>query len=176
MKPITIIAGTNRDDSLSKTIALYYESLLKHKDVTCRILDLNELPKDYIYSALYDNKGKDSTFNAFQKVIDESEKMVFIIPEYNGSFPGALKVFIDGLRYPDSFENKKAALVGLSAGVQGGALALSHFNDILCYLGMNVLASRVKLARINAHFKNGKITDELYNSLLNIQIEKLIAF
>lgn len=176
MKPIVLIVGTNRDDSQSRALCQYYESLLKDKNVESIVLDLNKLPKDYIHSALYENRGTDSTFNAFQKIIDEAEKFVFIIPEYNGSFPGALKVFIDGLRYPDSFSNKKAALVGLSAGVQGGTLALSHFNDILCYLGMNVLAARVKLARFTQNFKEGKITDKLYDQLLHEQIDKLIAF
>ena len=42
--------------------------------------------------------------------MSQSEKFVFIVPEYNGSFPGVLKTFIDGLAFPDTFEQKKNVL------------------------------------------------------------------
>ena len=72
--------------------------------------------------------------------IQSCDKFVFVVPEYNGSFPGVFKAFVDGLKYPASFKDKKCALVGISSGTQGGALALSHLTDIFNYLGMNVLA------------------------------------
>jgi NAD(P)H-dependent FMN reductase len=106
----------------------------------------------------------------------QSEKFVFIIPEYNGSFPGVLKAFIDGLEYPSSFKNKKCALIGISSGLQGGGLALSHMTDIFNYLGMNVLALKPKLARIEANFNGEEITDKLYNQLLEEQVELLMNF
>ena len=82
---------------------------------------------------------------SFQNQIDQCEKFVFITPEYNGSFPGVLKAFIDGMRFPGTFEGKKCALVGISAGTQGGALAMSHLTDIFNYLGMTVLANKPRL-------------------------------
>jgi len=44
-----------------------------------------------------------------------------VLPEYNGSYPGVLKYFIDMLKFPESFENKPAAFVGVANG-QWGAL------------------------------------------------------
>jgi NAD(P)H-dependent FMN reductase len=173
---INIIVGTNRKKSLTKSIALYYQSLLNQKEIKNQIIDLSELPEDFAYSALYENAGKNLQFNKFQQVLDQNSKFVVIVPEYNGSFPGALKTFIDGLRYPNTFQNKKIALVGLSAGVQGGALALSHLTDIFHYLGAEVLSLKVKLALISSNFKEGKITHDFYNELLNQQIDKFLNF
>jgi len=173
---ITIISSTNRQNALTRIISEYYQKLLEAKNIPSQILDLSGLPQDFVYSALYENSGKNTSFNAYQKVIDESEKFIFIIPEYNGSFPGVLKTFVDGLRYPDSFQGKKAALVGLSAGIQGGALALSHWNDILSYLGTDVMSLRVKLYQIQNHFKEGKITHPMFQELLEQQLEKFINF
>ena len=68
-------------------------------------------------------------------------KLVIIVPEYNASFPGVLKAFIDGLTYPGGIQGKKAALVGLSGGGQGGLLAMTHLTDVLMYLGTTVLPS-----------------------------------
>ena len=173
---ITIVVGTNRKNSLSKAIAHYYQDILTRHHAESSLLDLSGLPDDFVVSALYENAGKNEAFNHYRRRMEQSEKFVFIVPEYNGSFPGALKAFIDGMKYPDGLYGKKAALVGLSAGTQGGALALSHLNDIFSYLGVNTLALRVKLAQIKSHFKDGRIDHLLYNELLDTQARQIIEF
>lgn len=173
---ITIVVGTNRQNSVSKQVAIYYKSILNDKNVTSQIVDLVDLPDNFTKTALYENNGKNIVFNTIREKVQDSEKMVFIVPEYNGSFPGVLKSFIDGLKYPESVKDKKAALVGISSGPQGGVLAMAHLTDIFNYLGMDVLALKPKLAGIERNFSNGKITNDLYNQLLNSQVDKLIAF
>ena len=173
---ITIISGTNRIDSVSSQISLYYQQILKSKGFESQILDLAALPVDFVYSALYENTGQNSEFNTFQQAIDNSERFVFIIPEYNNSFPGVLKAFIDGLRYPSSFEKKVGALVGISSGTQGGGLALSHFTDILHYLGMYVVPLKPKLSRIEKNFMDNRLSNPLYIELLEKQADQLINF
>ncbi|GAB4408414.1 MAG: hypothetical protein OHK0053_35170 [Microscillaceae bacterium] len=173
---ICIISATNRHQALTLQVAQHYQNQLQEAGITSQILDLQGLPPDFAYSALYQNAGKNPTFNQFQEVIDRHEKFIFVVPEYNGSFPGVLKTFIDGLRYPGSFQDKKAALVGLSSGMQGGALALSHLSDILAYLGTEVLSLRLKLYRIEAHFAEGKLTLPLFQDLLQQQMARFLQF
>ena len=173
---ITIICGTNRANSISKIISLHYQQLLARHQVESNILDLRDLPHDFTHTALYSNSGKNPAFNELRKLIEQSDKFVFVVPEYNGSYPGVLKAFIDGLKYPSSLNNKKAALVGLSSGVQGGAAALSHLSDVLSYLGMDLIGLRVKLSRIEANMTGNQITNPIYNQLLESQVQKLIAF
>lgn len=173
---ILVIVGTNRRNSLSRQIANYYHAILQQQGADSVIMDLSGLPGDFIISALYDNTGKDPAFNEFKNAVEKAKKIVFIVPEYNNSYPGVLKAFIDGMSYPSGLANKKMALVGLSAGHQGGALALSHLNDIFSYLGSNTLALRVKLAQIKSYWKDGAIHNDLYNELLQIQAQQLIAF
>lgn len=174
--PIVIIVGTNRPNSMSRRIAEYYQRLLNQYNTSSTILDLVALPHDFTFTALYGNSGKNDAFNELRQQIDSAEKFIFITPEYNGSYPGVLKAFIDGLPYPNSFTNKKAALVGLSSNTQGAITALSHLNDIFSYLGMNTLALRVKLAQIQSHFVDNEITNPLYKELLEIQAEQIIRF
>jgi chromate reductase, NAD(P)H dehydrogenase (quinone) len=174
--PIVIIVGTNRPNSISGQIAEYYQNVLDGKNAPSVILDLVQLPHDFTVSALYHNSGKNEAFNSLKELLENAEKFVFIVPEYNGSYPGVLKAFIDGLPYPNSFVNKKAALVGISSNMQGGALSLSHLNDVFSYLGMNTLALRVKLAEIRTHFKNQVFSNALYKELLDMQAEQIIRF
>lgn len=173
---ITIISATNRPNSNSIQIAEYYRNLLQNKGAQSQILDLSQLPEDFIFSALYDNVGKNERFNEITKMVGMSEKFVFIVPEYNGSFPGVLKAFIDGLSYPNTFKDKKGALVGISAGVMAGALALSHLTDVLNYLGMHVLAIKPRLPRIHTLYKEEKINDSFLEGLLDSQADSLIRF
>ncbi len=173
---IKIIVGTNRKNSISKIIAELYQSILLEKGHESEILELAHLPADFIETALYENNGKNADYNAFLDRVKEGKKFVFIVPEYNGSFPGILKTFIDGMTYPNSFRNKKCALVGISSGIGGGGIALSHLTDIFHYLGMHVLALKPKLAKIEQNMSDNLLTNRLYVELLHTQADMLLEF
>lgn len=173
---IGIIVGTNRNDSFTEIIAKYYKKQLKAKGQETEIINLNNLPHNFAFSALYQNSGKSEAFNEFQKAIDNCNKLIFIVPEYNGSFPGVVKTFIDGLRHPDSLSNKKVCLVGVSSGVLGNAVGLGHLNDILSHLNANVLGLRIKLGMIEKHFENGEFTNLTYQSFIEKQINVFLLF
>lgn len=173
---ITIVVGTNRKNSNSRLIADYYKTILDSKGTESQVVDLVDLPHGFVEDALYDNNGKNEVFNAIRDKVQGSDKLVFVVPEYNGSFPGVLKAFIDGLKYPEGVRDKKAALIGVSSGVQGSVFAMSHLTDIFNYLGMHVLALKPKLAGIDKNLSDGKITNDFYNQLLEQQAEKLIEF
>ena len=174
---IVIICGTNRKNSVSKKVSLYYQEMLEKRGVKSEIIDLAKLPHDFIESGLYENSGKNESFARKRELMLNTKKYVFIVGEYNGSFPGVLKVFIDGLQFPDTFVDKKCALVGLSAGVQGGGLALSHLTDILNYCGTHVLALKPKLARVSEFFKDGQfVNNDLYEELMQQQADQIVEF
>nr|WKN38005.1 NAD(P)H-dependent oxidoreductase [Tunicatimonas sp. TK19036] len=171
-----IIVGTNRKDANSRTIATYYQRLLEKKGEPSQLLDLIDLPIDFLTTALYENNGRNEEFNIFRQMLEDHDRFVFVVPEYNGSFPGVLKAFIDGLEYPSKLKGKKAALVGVATGMQGGSLAISHLTDVLHYLGMQVLPIKPTLAFIHNHLSDkDEITHPVYGSLLEQQALALIA-
>ncbi|MCB0497503.1 MAG: NAD(P)H-dependent oxidoreductase [Cyclobacteriaceae bacterium] len=173
---IYIISGTNREAAVSLQVAHIYQDVFERKGVESEIIDLQNLPDDFIAAALYSNAGTHEGMKDMRKKMKEGKKFLFVVPEYNGSFPGVLKAFIDGLIFPDSFTGKKAALVGLSSGIQGGVLAMSHLTDILNYCGTHVLARKVKLAGIGKNMQNGEITNDLYNQLIDWQVDEFLDF
>lgn len=173
---IEIISGTNRPGAISATVAKWYQDLLMMRKVESQILDLVHLPEDFTVSALYDSCGQNIDFNKLAKRLRQAEKMVFVVPEYNNSFPGVLKAFIDGMDYPSPFNGKKCALVGVSSGVQGGGMAMSHLTDIFNYLGMHVLAQKPRLALIEKNMEDGQLINALYKQLLEEQADAFVAF
>src|SRR5437762_3352875 len=103
----TIISGTNRPGSHTEKVAKIYRQLLKEKGIDAGILSLvnvNVLEKNPGYSEL----EKEFLFPA--------RKFIFIIPEYNGSYPGVLKAMIDIGDVKKAWWNKKALLTGVSTG------------------------------------------------------------
>jgi len=173
---ITLVSGTNRPSSATRQVVDIYQGMLEQQMVASEIIDLVDLPSDFISTALYDNSGKNAAFQPMQDQMSGAEKYVFFVPEYNGSFPGILKTFIDGLAYPQTFAGKKCALVGLSSGIQGSVLAMSHLTDIFNYAKMHVLAEKPKLLHIENHLKDGEIINPLFSSLLAEQIESFLKF
>ncbi|WP_420575617.1 NADPH-dependent FMN reductase [Ekhidna sp.] len=173
---ITIISGTNRKNSISKQVAIQYQEILNEQGVESTIIDLEKLPADFIASALYENQGTNVDFNPVREHMKTAQKFVFIVPEYNGSFPGVLKTFLDALEFPGTLKGKKCAIVGLSSGIQGGVMAMSHLTDIFNYLGMHVLALKPKLIRINGKMEKGKIADDSYMKRLRDQAQAIIDF
>lgn len=173
---IGLLVGTNRTGSMTLKMAEYYKKCFEKRNIDAQIINLEGLPPDFAFGALYHNKGKDEIFAQFQAELDGLDKLFILAPEYNGSFPGVLKTFIDGLRYPDSFLNKKVALVGLSSGMTGNAIGLSHLNDILSYMGANVLGLRVKLGEISRYFDGASLTHAVYQKFIDDQIDKLLTF
>ena len=166
MTDITIVSATNHKNSLTAQVAEYYAGLLHQKGGDSQILKLTALPADFTVSALYENSGKHPAFNRLKEIMEAAQKYVFIIPEYNGSFPGVFKAFIDGLQFPDTFRGIKCAMVGVSKGPQGGVFAMSHLTDIFHYLKMHVYPLKPRLASIQ--------DSQLATILANVQYVRLL--
>ena len=106
---ITVISGTNRTGSVSAQVAAF---------VAEAYVDLAELPLETLSPDAYVEKP--ARVLEFIDQILASSGLVVIVPEYNGSMPGVLKLFIDMLPFPESFEERPVSYVGLAAGQFGG--------------------------------------------------------
>ncbi len=173
---ITIVSATNHKNSLTAQLADYYAELLRQKGCDNQVLKLTDLPADFTSSALYENSGKHPDFNRLRAIIETTQKYVFIIPEYNGSFPGVFKAFIDGLQFPDTFKGKKCAMVSVSKGPQGGLFAMSHLTDIFHYLKMHVYPLKPRLANISDSQLTTVLANQQYLQLLEEQAEGIIHY
>ncbi|HMI05323.1 MAG TPA: NAD(P)H-dependent oxidoreductase [Pedobacter sp.] len=172
---VTIISGTNRPSSNTLKVAKYYQKILKLKGLETHLFNLEDLPPTLISSDLYGKRSPE--FEAIQEMIAQTTKFLFIIPEYNGSFPGVLKTFIDACNFPDSFYDKKAALVGVSSGKYGNIRGIDHFGGVCSYLHLNVLPLRLHIAAIRMELdEQGNFFKEDTLKFTDQQMDKFIAF
>ncbi|WP_256007109.1 MULTISPECIES: NADPH-dependent FMN reductase [Pedobacter] len=172
---ITIISGTNRPSSNTLKVANYYQAQLRIKGEESRVFDLQDLPNNLIATDLYGHRS--AAFKPIQEMVDRTQKFLFIIPEYNGSFPGVLKTFVDACNFPDSFYDKKAALVGVSSGKYGNVRGIDHFAGVCSYLHLHLLPLRLHIANIKSELdSNGQFFKEDTLKFTEQQISKFIAF
>jgi chromate reductase, NAD(P)H dehydrogenase (quinone) len=168
---ITIIAGTNRKNSVSLQVAKAYSKILTTKKLSNQILDLHELPDDFAYSALY-GKTNEKYNEIVQKYIYDASAFVMISPEYNGSYPGILKTFIDGWDRR-ALNNQKVALVGVASGRQGNSRGMDHLSAVLNYITLPIIPMLVPISSVDQllNEKRELIHQETIDALL-----KQVAF
>ena len=106
-----------------------------------------------------------------------AQKFVFIMPEYNASFPGILKLMIDNSDIKKCWWYKKAALVGISDGRAGNLRGIEHMTAILHYMKVNVLYNKMLLSRINEEIDNkGMLIKPETEEMINIQLDEFMKF
>jgi len=170
-----IISGTNRPNSNTYKLAKYYQKTLAKKGMDAQLLSLADLPETLIFSDLYGKRSE--AFQEIQDQITQAEKFLFVVPEYNGSFPGILKLFIDACKFPDSFQDKKAALVGLATGKYGNIRGIEHLTGICNYINLHVLPLKIHIPAIHTEFnEEGDLFKEDTLKFTNDQMDRFIKF
>jgi chromate reductase len=172
---VTIISATNRPDSSTLKLAKYYQKKLGEMGLEAGLLSLAQLPPNLIQTDLYGKRSAE--FEPIQQIITKTQKFLFVIPEYNGSFPGVVKVFIDACSLPESFYEKKVALTGLSSGKYGNIRGIDHFTGVCHYLHMHVMSLKIHIPAINKEFdENGNLFNADTIKFTDEQMGKFISF
>jgi NAD(P)H-dependent FMN reductase len=78
-----------------------------------------------------------------EKDIRDNPYQIWIVPEWNGSFPFVFKKLIDDSGYPSSFEGVEVLLIGTSESTFGNLLGVTHLEHILQWCGAHVFDKRV---------------------------------
>ena len=172
---ITIISATNRRDSLTIKVANYYSKLLASKNISNQVMDLCELPPDFMYSNSF-GATTDAFSEMIQKYVNDADKFVVISPEYHGSYPGVFKSLMDCIG-GEGISGKKIALVGVASGRAGNLRGMEHLTSLFHHLKAEVFSAKPKLSEIHKLInEQGEIENPETVSLLQDQIERFIKF
>lgn len=171
----TVIAATDRRDSNTLNVALQYAESLEKQGREVNILSLTDLPSDFFTEGRYGTPPP-SFEQVLHKSVASASHFIFVVPEYNGSFPGVLKFFLD-IVPPGIWAGKKAALAGVATGRAGNLRGLDHLTAVLHYLRVEVFHQKPYFSSIHLHLDaDSKLADEEYKSLMEIQIKSFSNF
>jgi NAD(P)H-dependent FMN reductase len=172
---LKIISSTDRPNSNALKVSNYVKNLYEQEGAEVEVISLKDFPLEKVVGGKY---GKDiPEIEAFNEPIINADGLVFVIPEYNGSFPGVLKVFIDYLPFPKAFEKMPMAFIGEADGAFGALRSVEQFQMIANYRNALQFPERVFIARVNKEFDEVTgIKDEFTQSLLESQVSNFVKF
>lgn len=168
-----IISGTNRKESYSLRVSKVVERIYKDLKEPCEVLSLMDVPFKETFDDPYSGTLP-ARFKSFAQKVEEAKRLVIVCPEYNGSFPGILKYFIDHWPYPGSFTYKPVCLIGIGAGVFGGLRALEHLQGILLYRKGCICPEKVLIGDVQNVVRDSVIKDKSLMERLQLQAKKFI--
>lgn len=175
MFDLKIISGTDRPNSNSLRISRYLQNQYREKGITADIIDLQNFPTAAVKGGRYGDKPEE-VIDFTQPIID-ADALSIVCPEYNGGYPGILKLLIDYLPFPESLYKKPISFIGHANGAFGGVRAVEQLQQVVGYRNAHVYPERVFIPRIGKNFDDEKgITDPFQQDLLQSQIKNFIEF
>ncbi len=179
---ITVICGTNRANSNTLKFAQHYVDVLRSKtNEGVELLELDKLGSEWYNAAMYSEANIGDTVKEVQDALMiPSSKIVFVSPEYNGSIPGALKLFLDALsirKAKETFSMKKALLVGVAMGRAGNLRGLEHLTGMLNHLGLVVHPNKLPISACHTLVDDaGKVNNEGTLKVIDAHVDSFLQF
>jgi len=163
----TIISGTNRAGSNTLKVAKEYFRLLQAKGVDATLLSLEDV-----------SPVKDAAFEKLQEeLLIPTTKFLMIVPEYNGSYPGVLKLVIDNSKIDRVWWHKKVLLTGVSTGRAGNLRGMEHLAGVCHYLKMTVFHNLLPISSVDKLLnEHGQFHDQSTIDVINNQLEQFIKW
>jgi len=147
MKKIVVVSCTNRPNSNTLKVSKIYEKIVRSMRAEVKILDFCVLPENIAFAETF-GKRTDKYALLIDEFVSPVSKFIFVVPEYNGSFPGILKTFLDSM-HPREWADKDACLIGVADGRAGNLRGLEHLTGILHYLKMHVYHDKLPISIVN---------------------------
>lgn len=165
---ITIISGSNRGGTSTRNMVYYYRDTLQ---------GMGESPEILFLEGVDLNERTSFLEGIENKLLKPADKFIFILPEYNGSFPGAVKAFIDLCKIPECFYLKKALLTGIAYGRAGNLRGMEHFTGILNHMRVIVHPNKLPISVLGTLINDEKkLVDEITQQVIKEQLEEFLAF
>jgi chromate reductase len=134
---VAVVVGSLRKDSFNRKLATAIVKLAP-AEFSFKQVQIGDLP---LYNQDDDAHQAESVKRLKAEIL-AAQGLLFVTPEYNRSIPGVLKNAIDHASRPygqNAWAGKPAAVLGVSTGAIGTAMAQQHLRNVLAYLDVPTL-------------------------------------
>ena len=151
---IPVILGTTRKGRYSVHAARFVvDQIRKRSGIVTELIDIADLHLST------DDAGENLKDPSVSEKLARADALVIVSPEYNHSFPGLLKHFLDA--YLKEYIHKAAGIVGVSAGPFGGTRGIQDLLPVLRELGLVTIFWDVNIGMVAKTFgESGRLLDD----------------
>jgi NAD(P)H-dependent FMN reductase len=165
---IPVILGTAREGRQSEKVARLVLEQVQAAGHKTELIDV----RDYRIAAT-DNSEEIPEAKKLEGKIIPADSLIIIMPEYNHTYPGELKMMLD-LIYKQ-YAGKLVGIIGVSVGPLGGARGVQALRLTCIGLGMYPLLEAVYFPLVQDLFdERGKIKDLAYEKRVQGLIKALV--
>ena len=165
---VPVILGTPRRGRMSEHAArLMWARVGERPGVETALVDVATLPIPV------DDAGESAKDPEFAELVNRADALVIVTPEYNHGYPGLLKHVLDtNLK---EYIHKAAGIVGVSAGIFGGARAIQNLIPVLRELGLVTIFWDVNFTTVGSRFdEEGNLLDKSLLPLIEMFLDELL--
>ena len=146
---------------------LMYARLDTRAGVETELVDVAKLPIPVT------DAGEAVKNPAFAETMNWADALVIVVPEYNHGYPGLLKHVLD--TNLAEYIHKAVGIVGVSAGVFGGARVIQNLIPVLRELGFVTIFWDVNFTTVGTRFdESGNLLDESFLPRIDKFLDELL--
>lgn len=145
---ISIICGSIRPERQTIKVAKYLEKQLLQRGINVELLDLLKVPLPLLGN--YNSEEETQNTAVIGSLLRSSDAILFVSPEYHGSFSGIIKNAID--HFWMEFHRKPIAVATASSGKMGGINASVQLQHVILSVGAYPLPLKFLCPEIQLSF------------------------
>jgi NAD(P)H-dependent FMN reductase len=171
---IAIISASTRKHRLSHRVALFLNNHLHGLGYGISLIDLNEYRIPLFEETIDKLDIPDEHVLQVFKKLNDADALIFVSPEYNGSYTSALKNLVD--HYPKStFHRKPIGVVSVSTGALGGMRGALQMQDLAAALYGITLPQMLLVPHVQKNFnEEGNLIDDSFIKNINAFVSEFL--
>ncbi len=173
---IVIMSGSVRKGRKSHQVALELQKRLKASQQQVRVIDLAVARLPVLEEERFSkHPSPTAAMVDIHNQLNEADAIIFLSPEYHGSYTGALKNAID--YYWSEFQKKPIGVVATSAGGFGGINTSTQLQQLVLSMGAYPMPLKLLVPNVQLAFdEHGNLKDELIAKNIDKYVAEFIWF
>jgi len=173
---IVIISGSVRKGRKSHQVALELQKRFTKTGQQTAVIDLAEQPLPVLQDEQFQSHPAPSpAMLHIHQLLNDADAIIFLSPEYHGSFTGALKNAVD--YYWSEFHKKPIGVVATSSGRYGGINTSTQLQQLVLSLNAYPMPLKLLVPNVQLVFDDeGNLKEEAISKSMDKYITEFTWF
>lgn len=149
---VAVLLGSIRKGRQTHKVAHYLQNLLAQRNIHTDLIDMAENPLPVLEAKEGNPPAVQNQIKAISARLKGADALIFVTPEYHGSFSGVLKNTLD--YFWSEFTKKPIGVVAVSSGKWGGINASTQLQNVILSLGAFPLPVKLLVPEVHNAFND----------------------